>query len=638
MNWRNMSDIIALKSLRMGINMDNQTKKTTGLTMTLDNYKNTSYSRNKTIHELFREQVCKFPNRNALICNDKAMTYEELNKRSEAVAAKLLACGVKQESIVGVMLEPSFNLITAILGILKAGGAYMVIDTAYPEARITYMLQNCEVNCLIMQQDSKDTVRFGGNIILIDEVMEKVYDACEEHMSVSVNSGSLAYVLFTSGTTGNPKASMEEHGNVVNVAYCLYTILGEESVKNVLQFFNPSFTVSYQEMFTTLLFGGTYHIVDSDTRSNTGKLFEYIEEKKISTVFFPTSYLKVIAKEERYFKKLTSSLKHILAAGEKLMITQEFLHHLEKNKTVLYNNYGASEVNMAAIYPVPYTQAGMDNLPIGKPNFNTYIYILDENKNPLPVGSWGELYIAGDSVGRGYYNNRTMTAERFVENLFHKGKMYKSGDIGKWNEEGYLVLQGRSDLQANIKGYRVETGEVEYHLTAHPFIAESAVVSKHMEDRDFLWAFIVTKQNIEDEEIKKYLSGRIPTYMIPSQIIRLEELPKLPGGKVDRVTLTNDFSDIHIEEENTQKKRGDSDNSMLNRIKPVILGALKGGLQKPLEESTRLQDIGIDSLNFLKLVVGLEEAFGMEFDDDSLDLSNFETVSSLIDYIESRKE
>lgn len=638
MNWRNMSDIIALKSLRMGINMENQTEKITGLTMTLDNYKNTSYPRNKAIHELFREQVWKFPNRNALICNDEAMTYEELNKRSEAVAAKLLTCGVKQESIVGVMLEPSFNLIIAILGILKAGGAYMVIDTAYPESRITYMLQNCEVNCLIMQQDSKDIVRFWGNIIFIDEAIEKGYDVCEEHMSVSVSSGSLAYVLFTSGTTGNPKASMEEHGNVVNVAYCLYTILGEESVKNVLQFFNPSFTVSYQEMFTTLLFGGTYHIVDSDTRNNTGKLFEYIEEKKISTVFFPTSYLKVIAKEERYFKKLTSSLKRILAAGEKLMITQEFLHHLEKNKTVLYNNYGASEVNMAAIYPVPYTQTGMDNLPIGKPNFNTYIYILDENKNPLPVGSWGELYIAGDSVGRGYYNNRTMTAERFVENPFHKGKMYKSGDIGKWNEEGYLVLQGRSDLQANIKGYRVETGEVEYHLTAHPFIAESAVVSKHMEERDFLWAFIVTKQNIEDEEIKKYLSSKIPIYMIPSQIIRLKELPKLPGGKVDRVTLTNDFSDIHIEEENTQEKRECSANNMLNRIKPVIFGALKGGLQKTLEESTRLQDIGIDSLNFLKLVVSLEEEFEIEFDDDSLDLSNFETVSSLIDYIENRKE
>ena len=237
---------------------------------------------------------------------------------------------------------------------------------------------------------------------------------------------------------------MEEHRNVGNVVYCLHSILGAEAVKAVLQFFSPSFTVSYQEMFTTLLFGGTYHIVEPVIRNNIGKLFDYIEQQKITTVFFPTSFLKVVAKEERYYKKLTSSLKHILAAGEKLIITREFLRHLEEKNIVLYNNYGISEVNMATIYPVPYTQNGMDNLPIGKPNFNTYVYILDKNKRPLPVDTWGELYISGDSVCRGYYNNPAMTAERFMEDLFHKGRMYKSGDIGKWNEEGQLVLQGRA--------------------------------------------------------------------------------------------------------------------------------------------------------------------------------------------------
>ncbi len=484
--------------------MNDQTEKISSLIMAQDNYKSTTYPKNKTIHELFLEQVCKFPNRNALIHNDQAMTYQELNKKAENVAAMLIACGLKQEDIVGVLLEPSINLMIAILGILKAGGAYMVIDTAYPKSRITYMLENCEVSCLITQQKSKAIVRFNGITILIDENLEKDNEIDDKQVSIPMTSRSLAYVLFTSGTTGNPKALLEEHRNVVNVVYCLYTVLGEDAVRNVLQFFSPSFTVSYQEMFVTLLFGGTYHIVDSSTRNNIGKLFDYIEENKISTVFFPTSYLKVVAKEERYYKKLTPSLKHILAAGEKLMITKEFLHHLEKNHTVLYNNYGISEVNMATIYPIPYTQCDMNNLPIGKPNYNTYVYILDEKKNPVPVGTWGELYISGDSVCRGYYNNQAMTAERFMEDPFHKGRMYKSGDIGMWNEEGYLILQGRSDLQANIKGYRVETGEVEYHLMEHPFIIESAVVAKRMADSDSLWAYIVTKQDISDEELKEY--------------------------------------------------------------------------------------------------------------------------------------
>jgi|GEM_PF-2201840 len=613
--------------------MREETENMSSLIMAEKNYRGTSYPKDKTIHELFLEQVHEHPNRNALIYRGEPMTYGELNEKAEEIAARLLACGLKQEDIVGVFLEPSFDLMIAILGILKAGGAYMVIDTAYPEARIQYMLANCRVNCLIMQQASRDIIQFDKTTILIDKGFDEEKHRMGGQPFPSTTAGSLAYVLFTSGTTGNPKALMEEHRNVVNVVYCLHSILGAEAVKDVLQFFSPSFTVSYQEMFTTLLFGGTYHIVEPVIRNNIGKLFDYIEQQKITTVFFPTSFLKVVAKEERYYKKLTSSLKHILAAGEKLIITREFLRHLEEKNIVLYNNYGISEVNMATIYPVPYTQNGMDNLPIGKPNFNTYVYILDKNKRPLPVDTWGELYISGDSVCRGYYNNPAMTAERFMEDLFHKGRMYKSGDIGKWNEEGQLVLQGRSDLQANIKGYRVETGEVEYHLMENPLIMESAVVARHTEDSDVLWAYIVTRQDISDEELRRHLSDRLPAYMIPAHIVRLKELPKLPAGKVDRVRLINsDWEDM-----NGTGEAVSSDNDMLKKLNSIVSEVLKGGLNKPLEAASRLQDIGIDSLNFLRLVVSVEDTFGIEFDDDNLDLSRFETVSSLMSYIEGRR-
>ncbi len=605
-------------------------KNISSLTMAEDNYKSVPYPKEKTIHQLFLEQVHKNPKRNALIYKGVGMTYQELNKKAARLAKRLLDCGLRQEDIVGVLLEPSFDLMVAIFGILKAGGAYMVIDTSYPETRIAYMLENCKVNCMIVQQKLSDSIQFQGTTIMIGEEDREMM--LKRFMPTTAHS--LAYVLFTSGTTGNPKAVMEEHRNVINVVYCLYEILGQDGIKDVIQFFSPSFTVSYQEMFTTLLFGGTYHIIESSVRNNIGKLFDYIVEKKISTVFFPTSYIKVIAKEERYYKRIIPSLKHIIAAGEKLMITEEFLHHLEENGTILYNNYGISEVNMATIYSVPYSQIDNDNLPIGKPAFNTYVYVLDENRIPVPIDNWGELYISGDSVCRGYYCNETMTSERFMEDVFHGGRMYKSGDVGKWDKNGYLVLQGRLDLQANIKGYRVETGEIEYHLMEYPPIKEVAAVVRHIADSDCIWAYIVTEQEISESELKKYLSSRVPEYMLPMHFVRLKELPKLPAGKVDRMMLAkNDLEDI-----SNACKIALSDNDMFKRLSSIILQTLEDSLKYPLEMSTRLQDIGIDSLNFLRLVVSVEEAFEIEFDDDNLDLSRFVTVWDLMIYIEAKKE
>lgn len=606
---------------------------TSSLIMTEENYVNMPFPKDKTIHELFLDQVDKKPDHNALIYNNIAMTYKELNNRAEKAAKILVDKGLKGEDIVGVWLEPSFDLMIAILGILKAGGAYMVIDSNYPESRIEYMIQNCQVNYIIAQGSSKEHIKCRGTVLFIDEMDIENIKGLEG--PVWTASDSLAYVLFTSGTTGNPKALMEEHRNVINVVYCLHAVLGADAVEDVLQFFSPSFTVSYQEMFTTLLFGGTYHIVDKSVRNNVGKLFEYIKEKRIKTVFFPTSFLKSIAKDKKYYQKLTGSLNHIVTAGEKLIITEEFLSHLEKENIILYNNYGISEVNMATIYPIPYHQTNLDNIPIGKPNFNTYIYVLDEKKNPLPIGTDGELYIAGDSVCRGYYNNEVMTAERFMTDPYHGSRMYKSGDIGRWDENGHLILQGRSDLQVNIKGYRVETGEIEYYLLRNQFIKECAVVAKNVDGENVLYAYIVTKKEITDYELKEYLALQIPAYMVPDFIIRLPEIPKLPASKIDRILLMN--TSFESPKSNAEGKEGaDMNNSAIGKLGLLVSDVIKEELHQNIDVHTNLQDVGINSLNFLRLVVSIEETFGIEFEDDNLDLSGFTTIKSLADYIESR--
>ena len=351
------------------------------------------------------------------------------------------------------------------------------------------------------------------------------------------NANDLCYVLFTSGSTGNPKALMEKHVNVVNVVNCLHHEIGCGSSNKMLQFFSPSFTVSYQEMFTALLYGATLYIADKERRNNVGKLFQYIKENEISTIFFPTAYLKTISKEPRFYRKLDACIDHIVTAGEKLIITEGFLEHLKRNNIKIYNNYGISEVNMSTLYEIPYDESRMDNLPIGVPIYNTYVYVLNEELEPLPVGCKGELYVSGEGVCRGYYKNELMTNQRFMKNPFHGGMMYKSGDIGMWDESGVLLVDGRADFQASIRGYRVETGEIEYILLNHPKVKEAAVVTKHLGDLDELYGYYISEEEITQEELEEYLASKLPSYMVPSYIYRLSVMPKLPAGKIDRTLL-----------------------------------------------------------------------------------------------------
>lgn len=480
-----------------GVNMEDKEENNSrsSLVMTEENYVKRTYPVEKTIHQLFLDEVNKTPNNIALVFNNKKISYKELNDRADMLARVLADKGVKEDGIVGVLIWQSFELIIAMLAILKAGGAYMILEPDYPAQRIEYMLKNCGADILLTVEKYQKTMCFEGTILSIDKEIQKYTDSYE---SVMVKSNALAYVLYTSGSTGNPKAIMEEHKNVVNAVNYLHSAIGDKGTRNVLQFFNPSFTVSYQEIFTTLLFGGTLHIVDGETRNNVGKLFDYISDMRINTIFLPSSYIKTISKEERYFKRLTSSLEHIITAGEKLIITEVFLEHLKNNDIKVYNNFGNSEVNLAALYTIPYTETRMDNLPIGKPSYNTYIYVLDENLKPVSIGCEGELYIAGDSVSRGYYNNKALTDKKFVADPFHGGIMFKSGDIGRWNENGYLELMGRRDFQLKIRGFRVEIGEIEYHLFQYPAIKEAAVVAKGVEESNVLYAYIVS-----DEEIAK---------------------------------------------------------------------------------------------------------------------------------------
>ncbi len=599
-------------------------------------YVKMEYSKHKTISELFEEQVRKTPDKYALVFNEKKLTYNELNEKSNILACVLRAKGISKNEVVGIISGKSFELIIGMLSILKAGGAFLVVNPAYPENRIRTMLDNSNVK-ILMQSKLLPNFTYGGEIVDLNCVS---FENDQIHDIKTLNKPEdLAYVIYTSGSTGIPKGVMIEHRNMVNVACFLHNVIQTEGADKVLQFFNPGFSVCYQEIFVSLLFGLELHIIDEDTRDNIGTLLEYINGMHISILFLPTSYLKVISNNKKILNRLPDTIRHIITAGEQLILNDEFVNYLLKRNIKLHNNYGTSETNMVTLFTMDenYNCNKIFIPPIGKPIANTHIYILDENLNKQPEGELGELFVSGDSVGRGYINNTKLTLERFIKNPFIENRiMYKTGDIVKYMSDGNLEYHGRTDFQIKIRGFRVEAGEVEYHLLKYDGVKEAAVIArKEKTDNQILYAFITTYRKIEMEDIKRFLNQKIPEYMVPTFIIQIDKLPKLPTGKIDRKTLSE--SELYNDKLESFDCINKNDLSVRLRIKTIIINIITPDhFFGELIEDSRFMDYGIDSITFILLVTKVQDEFSIEFDNEYLNIAKFDEINSFITYVENK--
>jgi len=603
--------------------------------ITDDNYINMDYPADKTITELFKEQVKKIPDSYALISSSQKLTYKELDIKSDNIAIILKEKGVSKDNIVGILCEKSCEMIISILGILKSGGSYMIIDPEYPENRIKYMLENIGVDILLKQSNIYLDNLFNGKMVDIDNGILSEYSG---NNLKSINSSKdLAYVIYTSGSTGLPKGVMVEHRNLINTVYFLNKTIYTGSKNKVLQFFNPGFTVCYQEIFVSLLFGEELHIINQNIRENIGNLLDYIKKMEINILFLPTSYLKVLSNESEFFSKFPDTIKHIITAGEQLVITDKFINYLKKNNISLHNNYGTSETNMATIYTVDDNVNGIP--PIGKPIANTHVYILDKNLNMQSAGNEGEIFISGDSVSRGYINNPTLTAEKFIKNPFIKDSlMYSTGDIGKVLPDGNIKFLGRSDFQVKIRGFRIETGEIEYHLLKYNLLKEVAVVAKQETSNiQYLYAFIVSSKKISVNELREYLKNRLPEYMIPTHIIQLDKLPKLPTGKINRKKLIEcNIDQINNDYHNKFNYDNLNSESLTKTKLKNIIKDITGTNFCYINENENFSNYSIDSLTFIKLVSIVQNEFNIEFDNKYLNVKKFQNIESFISYIENK--
>ncbi|MGX5439996.1 amino acid adenylation domain-containing protein [Bacillus thuringiensis] len=510
--------------------------------MILDKFNDTAaeYSVD-TIHELFEAQVEKTPNHVAVVFEDKKLTYAELNKKANKLARILRRKGVTQNSIVGIMVDRSVEMMVGILAILKAGGAYLPIDPEYPKERIEFMIKDSSTDIILTQDHLMDRNYFDGEVVNVNHL--DMYEIDEDNLNHINSPDDLVYIIYTSGTTGNPKGVMVEHKNLINAHYTWrdHYELSKYEV-NLLQMASMSFDVFAGDLCRSLLNGGTMYIVPSQIRLELDLLYKTIKKYKIN-IFESTPSLIIPFMNYVYENNLDLTTLRLLILGSDSCPIHEYKNLVKRygeNMRVI-NSYGVTEATIdSSYYEEEYNYIPqMINTPIGKPLNNTKYYVLNSLLEAQPIGVYGELYIGGQGVAKGYLNKQELTNEKFVPNCFSPGeKMYKTGDLARWLPDGNIEFLGRIDNQVKVRGFRIEIGEIEAKLLGNQNINEAVVIDrKDNAGFTYLCAYIIAKDELTTSALRDYLSNYLPDYMIPSFFIQLDKMPLTPNGKVDRKAL-----------------------------------------------------------------------------------------------------
>jgi amino acid adenylation domain-containing protein/non-ribosomal peptide synthase protein (TIGR01720 family) len=501
-----------------------------------------------TIHCLFERKAAEVPAASALVHNGGTLTYGELNRRANWLAHWLKTRGVKRDHVVGLMAESSFEMVAGMLAILKAGGAYLPIDPGYPAARKKYMLEDSRVSLLLTSTGYDAVAEHIPPNVEVTNIKDDTLFACQNRgeypsKNEDKNPGhsnrskctDLLYVIYTSGSTGKPKGVMLEHQNLVNLLFFQYDYTCID-FSSVLQFTSISFDVSFQEIFSTLLAGGTLYLPNPGVRQDIPGLFEFIKKNRIKTLFLPASFLKFVLSREEFAPLIPGEIDHIVSAGEPLIVTERFRTYLKEHQVYLHNHYGPSETHVVTTLTFSPGEPVPDLPPIGKPIMNTDIYIVDKENHLQPIGIPGELIIGGKPLGRGYL--REEGNEKFISGPFSR-RVYCTGDIARWLPDGNIEFLGRADFQVKIRGFRVELGEIENRLLAHDKVSEAVVFAREETNGEkYLCAYVVSnEEEVDTAELRNSLSAHLPEYMIPSFIIVLDKIPLTPSRKLDRSAL-----------------------------------------------------------------------------------------------------
>jgi tyrocidine synthetase-3 len=484
------------------------------------------YRRNKTINVLFEEQVRKTPDAIALVFEQKRFTWQQLNEQSNRLAHYLRAhYKIQPGDRLAICLERGPRMIIALLAVLKSGGAYVPIDPQHPQERISYMLE-----------DSKSKVLIHGEEM--ERFRREQYSYSTENPQPTNKPTDLMYILYTSGSTGKPKGCMLEHGGVVNRIEWMWQEYGFNSSDIIMQKTTFTFDVSVWELFLPLCWGARMVLCHCDDIGSPERILALIEKEQVTCLHFVPGMLQAFISwvSAHEGKEGLRSLRKVMASGEALGV-ETVRSWYELSDAPLHNLYGPTEASIDVSYYA--TSATDSRIPIGRPIWNTQLYILGEHQQVQPLGVAGEICIGGEGLARGYWNRAELTAEKFVRNPFRKGeRIYRTGDLGRWLEDGTIEYLGRKDEQVKVRGYRIELGEIEAALQSHPLVSSCVVVAKAVQQGEKeLVAYMTGEQELNASELRSWLDKTLPHYMVPSHYVQLEAFPLTTSGKVDRKAL-----------------------------------------------------------------------------------------------------
>lgn len=500
------------------------------------------FPNNKCLHELCMQPLAVSPDKPTVICDNDILTRQQLLDQSHTLAMYLQSIGTGPDAKIALLMDRSTDMVVSMSGVMLSGAAYVPLDPNYPNDRLAFMIQDCQPMLILTQKRYLKKLPVKMPVIAVDgqwsEISDKVatLKANQVTLTQQVKPNHLAYILYTSGSTGQPKGVMVEHKSAVNAVtwFCRhFTIRGSSQIILLTDY---TFDPSVEDIFAALMTGATLYIPSKDVLMDQAKLASYLAENRITGINCVPAFLDALLLHPN---KL-DSIEYVISGGDSL--SESLKNEILSRGYNLHNNYGPTEATIDTLS----AKCDENQVVIGTPISNTQVYILDQHRQPVPDGVPGELFIAGDGLARGYLNRPELTNEMFIPNPFiPDSRMYKSGDMVCRRHDDNIEYLGRSDTQVKIRGFRIETGEIEAQMLAHPNVKECVVVpQKHNEvlqgqSSNRMLAFYVCDASMDDPktDLHSFLSHSLPSHMVPAVFTRLKSIPLTSNGKVDRRQL-----------------------------------------------------------------------------------------------------
>jgi amino acid adenylation domain-containing protein len=587
----------------------------------------------RRVHELFEERVRAHPDAIAAVHGDRQWTYRQLNGRANQLARALLARGLCREGVIAVVTERNLDWMAAVLAIFKAGGAYLPIEPHFPSDRIARTLSRAGCRLVLTERGSTATLDHaldslpGVEALFIDAAYEE--DHADGDLRVDVAPDQLAYIYFTSGSTGEPKGAMCEHAGMLNHLYAKVHDLRIGEGQVVAQTAPQCFDISLWQLVSALLVGGRTLVVEQETILDAERFVDKVVEGRVAVLQVVPSYLEVVLSYLEQHPRELSDLRFVSVTGEALKKELAQRWFAAEPEITLVNAYGLTETSDDTNHEVMDRVPDRERVPLGAPINNVHVYVVDEHLSPVPLGTPGELVFSGVCVGRGYVNDPERTRRAFMADPHREGqRLYRSGDYGRWLPEGKLEFLGRRDTQVKISGFRIEIGEIENTLLRVPGVRDGAVVVTERADHSkHLVAFYSGQRPLDAKVLRDRLGESLPEYMVPSAFHWRKSLALTDNGKIDRKALTALARELDVAEQDHDGPSTATEHRLAAAWADVL------GIPKDqIGRRAHFFDLGGTSLSAVKLVISLERAVSLK------DLAGHPILADLATLIDGRSE